>query len=168
MKLHRIHNVFNPAKRAACLIVLITGCSTAPKMAPTPAAYQALPPVSKYALSLLGSPYRYGKASRAEGFDCSGFVKHVYERHGIWLPRTAQEMARALPQTGRHDLRSGDLVFFDSNGGAYSHVGLFISEDKFVHASSSRTGEVKLSSLNNPYWRKHFTGVRRVLNGYIR
>lgn len=121
-----------------------------------------LPPVTSYALSLVGTPYRYGSASKDEGFDCSGFVRHVYQRHGIQLPRTAWEMAGALPRAD--DLRSGDLVFFNTGSGAFSHVGLFVSGDQFVHASSNRTGKVLVSSLNNPYWRKHFTGIRRPLS----
>ncbi|MGR8952386.1 MAG: C40 family peptidase, partial [Gammaproteobacteria bacterium] len=107
-----------------------------------------------------------GSASKSKGFDCSSFVQHVYQRHGVNLPRTAREMAWALPNAG--DLRSGDLVFFDTDGGAFSHVGLFVSDDKFVHASSSRTGKVLVSSLNNPYWRRHFTGARRPQAGHPR
>lgn len=120
-----------------------------------------LPQVIQYALSLQGTPYQYGKASPQEGFDCSGFVQHVYERYGVYLPRTAQEMARILPQIDKHDLRSGDLVFFDTDGSTFSHVGLVVKNDEFVHASSSRTGKVLVSSLNNRYWREHFSGARR-------
>jgi cell wall-associated NlpC family hydrolase len=145
----------------ATIFALLAACSSAPKITPerTPAVRISLPPVTHYALSLVGTPYRYGSASREKGFDCSGFVYHVYQRHGIPLPRTAREMAGALPRPG--DLRSGDLVFFNTGSGAFSHVGLFVSGDQFVHAPSSRTGKVLVSSLSNPYWRKHFTGVRR-------
>jgi cell wall-associated NlpC family hydrolase len=146
-------------------LALLAACSNAPKITPVqlPATRANLPPVTHYALSLVGAPYRYGSESRDEGFDCSGFVRHVYQRHGILLPRTTWEMAGALPSAD--DLRSGDLVFFNTGGGAFSHVGLFVSGDQFVHASSSRTGKVLVSSLNNPYWRKHFTGVRRPVTG---
>ncbi|MGZ8095915.1 MAG: C40 family peptidase [Methylosarcina sp.] len=144
------------------LIVLITGCSSAPKIVPIPTFPSSLPPVARYAVSLVGAPYRYGKASRLEGFDCSGFVQHVYGRYGVRLPRTAREMAMALPPAEPYELRSGDLVFFDTEGNRYSHVGLFVKGDEFVHASSSRTGKVMVSSLNNPYWRKHYSGARRV------
>lgn len=142
------------------IIVLFTGCSSVPKMTP-PVAKPGLSPVINYALSLQGAPYRYGKASPREGFDCSGFVQHVYERHGVYLPRTARKMASSLPKIEKNDLRSGDLVFFNTDGGRYSHVGLLVKDDDFIHAPSRRTGRVLVSSLNNSYWQKHFTGVRR-------
>jgi cell wall-associated NlpC family hydrolase len=159
-----LQSAISPKPVLAAVFALLAACSSAPKMAPAPATAQMpLPPVTRYALSLVGAPYRYGAASRDEGFDCSGFVRHVYQRHGIRLPRTAKEMAGVLPRAD--DLRSGDLVFFNTDGGAFSHVGLFIGGDRFVHASSTRTGKVLVSSLNNPYWRKHFTGIRRPLAG---
>ncbi|MSS76436.1 MAG: NlpC/P60 family protein, partial [Methyloglobulus sp.] len=92
---------------------------------------------------------------------CSGFVRHVFGRHGVWLPRTVREMASALPTVPNYELRSGDLVFFNTSGKTYSHVGIFIDEDKFIHAPSQRTGRVLVSSLNNSYWRQRFVGVRR-------
>ncbi|WP_336885019.1 C40 family peptidase [Methylomicrobium sp. RS1] len=158
--------VFSPKPALAAVFALLVACSSAPKIAPVPVptAQMPLPPVTRYALSLVGSPYRYGSASRDAGFDCSGFVRHVYQRHGILLPRTAGEMADVLPRA--EDLRSGDLVFFNTDGGAFSHVGLFVSGDRFVHAASRRTGKVLVSSLNNPYWRKHFTGIRRPARRY--
>lgn len=147
----------------AAAMLLLTACSTTPKLAPIPVPppHSSLPSVTRYALSLVGTPYRYGSASKYEGFDCSGFVWHVYREHGIFLPRTARQMANALPPTD--ELHSGDLIFFNTGSGAYSHVGLFVNGDRFVHAPSSRTGKVLVSSLHNPYWRKHFTGARRAL-----
>ena len=142
------------------IIVLLTGCSSMPKITPM-VVKPALSPVINYALSLQGAPYRYGKASPREGFDCSGFVQHVYKRHGVYLPRTVREMASSLPKIGKNDLRSGDLVFFNTNGGRYSHVGLLVKDDDFIHAPGRRIGKVLVSSLHNRYWRKHFTGVRR-------
>jgi len=142
------------------IIVLFTGCSTVPKTTQQ-VSKPALSPAINYALSLQGTPYRYGKASPREGFDCSGFVQHVYRRHGVYLPRTAREMASSLPKIEKNDLRSGDLVFFNTNGGRYSHVGLLVKDDDFIHAPGRRIGKVLVSSLHNSYWRKHFTGVRR-------
>lgn len=142
------------------IAIAVTGCSSTPDVKP-PFTSQVGHPVINYALSLQGAPYRFGKASPKEGFDCSGFVMHVYGKYGIFLPRTATEMASVLQPVPHDDLRSGDLVFFNTNGRAFSHVGIFINDDKFIHAPSQRTGHVLISSLNNSYWRKHFTGVRR-------
>lgn len=144
----------------AICIILITGCSSVTKITP-PEAKPVISPVINYALSLKGTPYRWGKASPREGFDCSGFVQHVYKRHGVHLPRTAREMAHSLPEIKKNDHRSGDLVFFDTNGHKYSHVGLLVKDDDFIHAPNRRIGRVIMSSLNNSYWRKHLTGVRR-------
>ena len=140
------------------VIAVLTGCASTPEIKPQ---VQTQPPLINYALSLQGTPYRYGKGTPKEGFDCSGFVKHVYGRQGIWLPRTVSEMASALPSVSKYDLRAGDLVFFNTSGRTYSHVGIFICDDKFIHAPSRRTGRVLVSSMNNGYWRKRFVGVRR-------
>ena len=150
-----------------CLIItilatLFAGCASTPEVKPYIARpSSARSAVVNYALSLQGAPYRYGKSSPEEGFDCSGFVQHVYERHGVYLPRTVREMASSLPKIEKNDLRSGDLVFFNTNGGRYSHVGLLVKDDDFIHAPGRRIGKVLVSSLHNSYWRKHFTGVRR-------
>ena len=139
-------------------IVLFSGCASVPETKPIP---QSQSPVITYALSLQGVPYRYGKDSPEEGFDCSGFVKHVYLKQGIALPRTVKAMALSLPQISKNDVHSGDLVFFNTNGKSFSHVGIYVNNDKFVHAPSRRTGRVLVSSLKNQYWQKHYIGARR-------
>jgi len=138
-------------------IVLLSGCAGVPKTEST-ANY---PPTVGYALSLQGAPYHYGKSSPEEGFDCSGFVKHVYEHQGISLPRTVQGMAQSLPQVPKNDLHPGDLVFFNTNGKPFSHVGIYVSNDDFIHAPSQRTGKVMVSSLKNRYWENRFSCARR-------
>lgn len=138
---------------------LLGGCATAPEKPATRAATK--PPVVGYALSLQGTPYRYGKESPSEGFDCSGFVKHVYQHHGVQLPRTVKAMAQALPPVDKDERRPGDLLFFNTSGRAYSHVGIYVGNDSFVHAPSSHTGRVIVSSLHLPYWWHRFIGVRR-------
>lgn len=137
------------------MIAFMVGCASVPEK------NTQYPPVVDYALSLEGAPYRYGKASPDEGFDCSGFVQHVYAKHGVMLPRTVREMAVALPEVSKSDLHAGDLVFFDTIRNKASHVGLYMQDAQFIHAPSSRAGSVQISSLNNVYWRKHFIGVRR-------
>lgn len=140
------------------VIALITACTSAPELKPV---LPTQAPLISYALSLQGKPYRWGKETPEEGFDCSGFVQYVYGKHGIRLPRTANAMAHSLPPIPKYDLRSGDLVFFNTRGKKYSHVGIYINHDKFIHAPNRRIGRVLISSLNNGYWRKHFVGVRR-------
>jgi cell wall-associated NlpC family hydrolase len=157
-----LNNLYFSIRLALVLVaVLFAGCAHEPKVAPARPMQSQLPPVVDYALSLQGVPYRYGKDSPQEGFDCSGFIKHVYERQGLSLPRTTREMARSLPSISIHDLSSGDLVFFNTNGRPFSHVGLYISDNNFIHAPSQRTGRVLVSSLNNQYWRQHLIGARR-------
>jgi len=120
--------------------------------------------ISMYAVSLVGSPYRLGGTSPQTGLDCSGFVGHVYKQTtGILLPRDSRlisETAQPLEQT---ELQPGDLVFFNTLNRAFSHVGIYLGDDRFVHASSSRTGGVMVSNLGDRYWRQHFDGARRII-----
>ncbi len=139
-------------------IILFSGCASTPETKPVVADRS---PVVSYALSLQGAPYRYGKSSPEEGFDCSGFVKHVYERQGIALPRTVQGMAQSLTEVPKNDIHSGDLVFFNTDGKPFSHVGIYVNNDDFIHAPSRRSGKVMLSSLKNRYWGSRFSCARR-------
>jgi cell wall-associated NlpC family hydrolase len=141
------------------ILLLFSGCASVPEVKPV--VQSSSTPATNYALSLQGVPYRYGKESPKEGFDCSGFVKHVYQKQGITLPRTVNAMALVLPIISKNEVHSGDLVFFNTNGNAYSHVGIYVNNDQFVHAPSHRTGKVLVSNLKNRYWQKHYTGVRR-------
>lgn len=144
----------------ALAIIMVTGCASTPEIKPT-ARPVAQPRIVSYALSLQGAPYHYGKESPKEGFDCSGFVRHVYQKQGIALPRTAKDMALALPPIPKDAVHSGDLVFFNINGQPFSHVGIYVNNDNFIHAPSRRTGRVLVSSLKNNYWQKRFIGARR-------
>ena len=141
------------------LLVLVTGCATAPPL-PDPTAQTA---VVSYALSLEGAPYRFGKDSPEEGFDCSGFVRHVYQHQGIALPRTARAMAEALPPISGDTMLAGDLLFFDIGGRPYSHVGIYLQQGQFIHAPSRRSGKVMVSKLTDRYWQQCYSGVRRPL-----
>ncbi len=144
----------------ALVIMLLSGCASDSEV--TPISYQqSASPVVNYALSLQGAPYHYGSDNPEEGFDCSGFVHHVYQHQGINLPRTTEDMATSLTPVEKDALHSGDLVFFDTNGKTFSHVGLYVDNDNFIHAPSARTGKVLVSSLKNNYWQQHFVGVRR-------
>ncbi len=140
-------------------VVLFSGCASVPETKPV----ADFSPMVSYALSLQGTPYHYGKNSPEEGFDCSGFVQHVYAHQGIALPRTVQGMAQwaMLTQVPKNDLHSGDLVFFNTDGKPFSHVGIYVSNDNFIHAPSQRTGKVLVSSLKNRYWDNRFSCARR-------
>ncbi|WP_460710975.1 C40 family peptidase [Lysobacter terrae] len=115
------------------------------------------------AISLVGTPYRYGGNTPESGFDCSGLVNYVYrDVLDLRLPRTSRELAAWQgPRVRPERLAAADLVFFGS-GDSVSHVGIYVGEGRFVHAPSTG-GTVRLDYLDGPYWRDHYTGARRVL-----
>ncbi len=111
--------------------------------------------------ALLGTGYTYGGTSVA-GFDCSGFVQYVYRSaFGASLPRTSRELSNWGRKVSRSGLRRGDLVFFRIKGSRIDHVGIYIDNDLFVHASSSRG--VTIGNLNNRYYERHFARATRLL-----
>ncbi|MGK9064411.1 C40 family peptidase [Stutzerimonas chloritidismutans] len=115
---------------------------------------------------LVGTPYRYGGRSTRTGFDCSGFVGFVFRKEaGIELPRSTREMINLdVPKIKRSDLQPGDVVFFNNRGrGRVSHAGIYIGEHRFIHSSSSRSGGVRVDSLDDAYWRSSFMQAKRVL-----
>lgn len=118
------------------------------------------------AMGFLGVPYRYGGNSADTGVDCSGFVRAVYEQSvGKILPRRSDEQAAAARPIDRHELQPGDLVFFNTMKRAFSHVGIYVGDGKFIHAP--RTGaQVRVESMNVSYWQKRFNGARRVLDSH--
>ena len=113
-------------------------------------------------MDLLGVPYRRGGSSESTGFDCSGFVRHLYEKSvGQLLPRRAEEQARSTEIIEREELKPGDLVFFNTMRRAFSHVGIYVGDGKFIHAP--RAGKsVKVDDMRSAYWQKRFNGARRV------
>lgn len=115
-----------------------------------------------HAMGFMGVPYVRGGTSAETGFDCSGFVLTIYEQSlGKVLPRRAAEQAKATLVISKNELRPGDLVFFNTMRKAFSHVGIYIGDGKFIH--SPRTGsEVRVEDMNQSYWLKRFNGARRV------
>ncbi|CAD5373683.1 Hydrolase [Rubrivivax sp. A210] len=115
------------------------------------------------AMNFLGVRYRRGGNSAEQGFDCSGFTRHVFERSvGLVLPRRADQQAReaGLLQVAREDLKPGDLVFFNTLRRAFSHVGIYVGEGRFIHAPRAG-GEVRIEDMRQAYWVKRFNGARR-------
>lgn len=115
------------------------------------------------AISLVGTPYRYGGNTPEGGFDCSGLVGYVFrDMLDLRLPRTTRELAALQgPRVRPERLASGDLVFFGS-GGEVSHVGIYVGQGRFVHAPSSG-GTVRLDHLDGHWWIDHYTGSKRLL-----
>lgn len=115
------------------------------------------------ALGFLGVRYKRGGNSADTGFDCSGFVKATYEKTiGLILPRKASQQAAATEQIDKSELQPGDLVFFNTMRRAFSHVGIYIGDGKFIHAPKPGA-EVRVENLGQSYWKRHFDGARRVL-----
>jgi cell wall-associated NlpC family hydrolase len=156
------------------LMLGLSACSTAPpREAPPP---PPAPPTHEdrvidhvahdvlfLAISMVGTPYRYGGNTPQGGFDCSGLIGYVFrEAARLELPRTTREL-HALPAVSvrRERLASGDLVFFGQRG-RVDHAGIYVGEGRFVHAPSSG-GTVRLDALDGPYWRDRFIAGRRVL-----
>ncbi|MGE3772755.1 MAG: C40 family peptidase [Gammaproteobacteria bacterium] len=114
-----------------------------------------------YAASMQGKPYVSGGDSPALGFDCSGLVQHVFGAFDFTLPRNAASMAATLPSVPLTDIRAADLLFFNTSGSPYSHVGIYLGDGRFVHAPSPRTGRVVISAMSNTYWHGRLTAARR-------
>jgi cell wall-associated NlpC family hydrolase len=165
--------------KKVCLIsgiLLLAGCgsmspptgsdSRTPRDASSPAPlrpYGATPKeLALHAMSYIGTPYRAGGTSPSTGFDCSGLVQYVYGRGaGITLPRTTQEMSTIGSPVDASDLQPGDLVFFNTLRRPYSHVGIYIGDQRFIHAPTAR-GSVEIVDMRRRYWQSRFDGARRL------
>ncbi|MDH0866170.1 C40 family peptidase [Mitsuaria sp. GD03876] len=115
------------------------------------------------AMNFLGVPYKRGGNSVSNGFDCSGFTRHIFEMSvGLVLPRRADEQAKmsSLIPIKKEDLKPGDLVFFNTMRATFSHVGIYVGEGKFIH-SPRVGGAVRVEDMREAYWAKRFTGGRR-------
>lgn len=142
---------------------------------PPPASASPMSPLSRFqalrhraselameAIGLLGVHYRYGGMSPENGLDCSGLVQYVFQRAwGKKLPRTAEEISRVGERVDRSDLQPGDLVFYNTLKRGFSHVGIYLGDNKFIHAPSSG-GEVRIESMDLAYWKRRFNGARRI------
>ncbi|WP_321792207.1 C40 family peptidase [Burkholderia pyrrocinia] len=114
------------------------------------------------ALNMIGVRYRWGGNSPDSGLDCSGFVRYVFQDTlGMSLPRRAEEMSRVGEKVSMSNLKPGDLVFFNTMRRTFSHVGIYIGDNKFVHSPSTGS-TVRVDDLDSGYWEKRFTGARRL------
>jgi cell wall-associated NlpC family hydrolase len=117
------------------------------------------------AMGFLGVPYKRGGTSAETGFDCSGFVRATYEQTiGLVLPRRASEQAAATQTIDRTDLKPGDLVFFNTMRRAFSHVGIYVGDGKFIHAPRAGA-QIRVEDMREAYWNTRFNGARRVAGG---
>lgn len=144
---------------ASLLAALLSACSSPPQRS---TSAEQMNDVVMYAMSLADTPYRYGGNSPEDGFDCSGFVGHVFQHSlGIALPRTSHEISQVGISLHSNELHPGDLVFFNTRRRSFSHVGIYIGEGKFVHAPKSGSS-IRVESLNDGYWASHYNGARRI------
>ncbi|QBQ97765.1 C40 family peptidase [Paraburkholderia pallida] len=114
------------------------------------------------ALNMIGVRYRWGGNTPDSGLDCSGFVRYVFQDTlGMNLPRRAEEMSRVGEKVSMSNLKPGDLVFFNTMRRTFSHVGIYIGDNKFVHSPSTGS-TIRVDDLDSGYWEKRFTGARRI------
>ena len=120
--------------------------------------------ITAYAKTLLGVKYVYG-GSTPKGFDCSGFVSYVFKRFGVTLERASRDMGSSGKTVKKSALKPGDLVFFDTNGGLNSinHVGIYIGNNQFIHASSGTKRKVTINSLSDSFYSKTYMRARDYL-----
>ena len=129
-----------------------------PDMPPPPQALE----VVLHALSQVGTPYQYAGRSPLTGFDCSGLVQYVMgQAVGLALPRDTSRMSQIGTEITTEPLRLGDLVFFNTMGRRYSHVGIYVGELRFIHAPT-QGGTVGVVDMRTPYWQQRYDGARRL------
>jgi len=157
------------------LLLLCSACETAHRetgaLAPQPIrpaqavipASDAMNDLAIYAMSLADTPYRFGGNSPERGFDCSGFVRYVFKQSLAWqLPRTSLEMSRVGEPLTEDQLHPGDLVFFNTQQQSYSHVGIYVGENRFVHAPKSGKA-ISIANMKESYWQSRYDGARRII-----
>lgn len=125
-------------------------------------AFANEPELNKAVNAVVGTPYKWG-GTTVQGFDCSGFIRYVFNQFETKLPRTSRSQAKVGTKVDKDDLRPGDLVFFNTNGIGISHAGIYIGEGKFAHSSSSRG--VSISKLSDSYYEKRYVTARRIVSG---
>lgn len=120
--------------------------------------------VVDYALTFLGTPYHYGGTTEEGGFDCSGFVRHVFANFNLDLPHSARDQYALGRAVAKDELAISDLLFFTrpGHGHGVGHVGIYIGDGQFIHASSGKNKKIVISVLDSTYYVKHYVGARRL------
>jgi cell wall-associated NlpC family hydrolase len=167
--MHRNH----PLKWAALpfLAILLVSCSSLPT--PSSNQHTASAPsrdkgreVVMFAMALMDSDYHFGGSNPESGFDCSGMVSYIFQRAiGLKLPHSAAQMAKQGREVSLSKLSPGDLVFFNTRGWPFSHVGIYVGDSRFIHAPG-QDGKIKISNLKSVYYQKRLEAARTFLNSY--
>lgn len=114
------------------------------------------------AMQLIGVRYRWGGNTPQSGLDCSGFVRYVFnDTFGFLLPRKSAQMSQVGLEIRKDELRPGDLVFFNTMRHAFSHVGIYVGDNKFIHAPS-KGKSIRVDDMTKAYWEKRYNGARRM------
>jgi cell wall-associated NlpC family hydrolase len=157
---------------ASLAALLVAGCSTT---APDMASIGTQPPVESaqttarrsditfFALGLIDTGYKFGGKNPEAGLDCSGMVSYVFREANISVSGSAANIAKRGREIGKEALQAGDLVFFNTLGRPFSHVGIYIGDGRFVHAPSTN-GRVRIDRMSNRYWAKRFEMARTYLD----
>ncbi len=141
--------------------LLLAGCAATPTKRVNGYSPSVGNKAADTALTMIGRPYKFTGDTPA-GFDCSGLVRYSYLTAGMDLPHGTKSLMNITRSVGLRNARKGDLLFFVQEGKKYSHVGIYVGGDQFVHAPSTG-GSVRKNSLADPYWKKHYLDTRRFL-----
>ncbi len=139
---------------------VLSGCASFPTQPVTEHTSTTGEKAAKIAETMIGSPYKY-KGDNPAGFDCSGLVQYSYQAAGLDVPHGTKALRNRTRAISRN-LQTGDLLFFTERGKKYSHVGIYLENDIFIHAPSTG-GKVRKDSLQDPYWKDHFIDARSFL-----
>lgn len=152
-------------------VICIPGHSADSNFPPSKIAYQKLQEfreraadLTERAMDLIGIHYKRGGNTPENGLDCSGFVRYVFKDVlGAELPRTSKEISQVGENIDKKDLQPGDLVFYNTLRRGFSHVGIYLGDNKFIH-SPSAGGQIRIESMDIAYWKNRFNGARRILD----
>lgn len=159
------HDQYHSVCKKLCLlgflIIGLSACASRPIIQDNAKTQSLRQSIVTHAMRMQGKPYRYGGADQ-RGFDCSGLVQYSYRQAGIDVPRTTYQQFRNSIPLYDYQLKPGDLVFFRINNSIVSHVGIYIGNKQFIHAPGNGKN-VRLETLNDSYWEKHFVGAGSLL-----